>query len=264
MRLVMALVVILGMAGLAEGQQGQQGQLAKQFEARELEGKNGKKLLYRFFAPKSVAEGTKLPLVLFLHGAGERGDDNKAQLKHCVARFLKNQKKHPCFVIVPQCPKGDRWANLDWKAPVGGLKKKPTAPMGMALEVVDRIVKDYPVDPKRIYVSGLSMGGYGTWDALFRRPKLFAAGIPICGGADTATAPVMASIPQWVFHGGKDEVVPTRFSRAMVKALKQAEGTPKYTEYPGVGHNSWNKAYSEPELFSWLFSQKKQNKQKEK
>jgi predicted peptidase len=130
--------------------------------------------------------------------------------------------------------------------------------MRLALAAVEGLKKEFNLDESRLYLTGLSMGGYGTWDLLARHPKMFAAAVPVCGGADEATAPVIKDIPIWFFHGGALPVVPTYRSRNMIKALKAAGGEPKYTEYPGVGHNSWDRAYSEPELPKWLFAQKRQ------
>ena len=136
--------------------------------------------------------------------------------------------------------------------------KEPSEPMRLVLELIDAVRKDYPVDPKRIYITGLSMGGFGTWDVLARRPDLFAAAVPICGGADETTAPTMATIPIWAFHGAKDPAVKVSRTRNMIEALKKAGGEPKYTEYPDVGHNSWVPAFKDPEMMKWLFAQKKE------
>ena len=128
----------------------------------------------------------------------------------------------------------------------------------LTLELLDALPKEFSIDRKRIYVSGLSMGGYGTWDILARRPEHFAAAAPVCGGADEATAAKIAKIPVWAFHGAKDTVVKPSRSQNMIAALKKAGGTPKYTEYPDEGHGSWCPAYRNPELFKWLFAQKKE------
>src|SRR5207244_7702516 len=117
--------------------------------------------------------------------------------------------------------------------------------------------KEFSIDPKRLYITGLSMGGYGTWDLISRHPELFAAAAPICGGGDEDQAEKIAKLPIWIFHGAKDQAVPVERSRNMVTALKKAGGEPKYTEYPDVGHDSWVRAYKDPELFAWLFAQKK-------
>jgi len=130
-----------------------------------------------------------------------------------------------------------------------------TAALSATLKVVDTVRKEFPIDDKRIYITGLSMGGYGTWDLIARHPKIFAAAIPVCGGADESTAPTIKDLPIWCFHGAADPTVPPQRSQNMIAALKAAGGQPKYTEYPGVGHNSWDKAYAEPDLPTWLFAQ---------
>jgi predicted peptidase len=138
------------------------------------------------------------------------------------------------------------------------MAEKPAEAMRMVLELVGALQMEYSqIDPKRIYVTGLSMGGFGTWDVIQRKPDLFAAAVPICGGGDVSKAEKIALIPIWAFHGAEDLLVLPKWSRDMINAIRKAGGNPKYTEYPGVGHQSWIKAYSEPELFIWLFSQKK-------
>lgn len=219
-------------------------------EAKEFKG-----LKYRIYAPAGVAG--KIPLVLFLHGAGERGGDNVAQAKHGVKGFLAQQAKHPHILLAPQCPANQKWNDVNWGAATHTTPEKPSAPMALVIELVDELLKTGPVDPQRVYVTGLSMGGYGTWDLLVRRPELFAAGAPVCGGGDEAAAAKIAKIPQWIFHGDKDGVVKPERSRNMVEALKKAGGEPKYSEYPGVGHNAWDKAYADPAFYDWLFAQKK-------
>jgi predicted peptidase len=129
--------------------------------------------------------------------------------------------------------------------------------MRLLLELIPALRKEYGIDPKRIYVTGLSMGGFGTWDLIARKPDWFAAAAPVCGGADEATAATISKIPVWAFHGDQDGAVKPSRSRNMVEALKKAGGEPKYTEYKGVGHDSWNPAYKDPELMKWLFRQKR-------
>lgn len=220
---------------------------------------NGKKLPYRFMKPEKVEEGKKYPLVIFLHGAGERGNDNQLPLVHGVKEFAKpsSRKDYPCYLIAPQCPNGQKWAEVDWSARAHATPEKPSESAQLLLQVLELLQKNHSIDPNRIYVTGLSMGGYGTWDLLTRHPGKFAAGIPVCGGGDETQAKKIAAIPVWVFHGAKDTAVKPERSRNMVKALEAAGGKPKYTEYPDVGHDSWNKAYADPETIKWLFSQKR-------
>jgi predicted peptidase len=229
---------------------------ADDWEKREQRDAKGAKLPYRLFKPRSAAGKEKWPLVLFLHGAGERGEDNDAQLKHAVKYFVANQAQFPCFIAAPQCPAKLQWVDTPWGNPKHTMPAQPTEPMRLAIEMVAALEKEFAVDPKRLYVTGLSMGGFGTWDAIQRFPQRFAAAVPVCGGADEAAAPVIANIPVWIFHGGNDDVVKTARSRNIVDALKKAGGTPKYTEYPGVGHGCWDQAYQEKDLFPWLFGQR--------
>jgi len=215
------------------------------------------KLPYRLLKPPKVGEGKKYPLVVFLHGAGERGTDNEKQLIHGVPQFVANIDKYPCFLIAPQCPEGKRWVEVDWSADSHTQPKEPGEVGRLTLALIEKSIRELPVDPKRVYLTGLSMGGFGTWDLVARRPELFAAAVPVCGGADEATAPTIKTIPIWAFHGAKDTVVKPARSRNMIAALKKAGGKPKYTVYPDVGHDSWNNAYRDPELFKWLFARKK-------
>lgn len=255
-----ALLLGVGMMLATGVAQAQKLELDKILEKKAFKGSDGKSLNYRFLAPEKVESGKTYPLVIFLHGAGERGDDNTKQMVHGVADFVKpeSRAKYPCFLIAPQCPTGKRWAEVDWSAAKHDMPPEPGETMALLLGLIDSLVKDLPIDKKRIYVTGLSMGGYGTWDILARRPDFFAAGMPICGGADEKTAPRIVKIPVWVFHGDKDTAVKVERSRNMVEALKKAGGMPKYTEYPGVGHNSWTQTYANPEVLQWLFGQKRE------
>ncbi|MCH7725384.1 MAG: prolyl oligopeptidase family serine peptidase [Planctomycetes bacterium] len=232
----------------------------ERFEARTFESPNGDKLLYRLLRPRNYNKDSAYPLVLFFHGAGERGDDNFKQLVHGMRDFASDEimEKHPCFVIAPQCPNGKQWVDTPWSAESHEMPEQ-TPQMRMSLELVGALQKQFSIDAKRLYATGLSMGGFGTWDAIQRYPKVFAAAVAICGGGDSRPEKVkpIAQLPIWVFHGGKDTVVKTKRSRDMISALKKAGGNPKYTEYPKTGHNSWARAYSDRELFTWLFAQKR-------
>ncbi|MGQ9576373.1 MAG: prolyl oligopeptidase family serine peptidase [Thermoguttaceae bacterium] len=224
----------------------------------------GDSLPYRLFVPKDYDASKKYPLILFLHGAGERGDDNERQLVHGqVLRFVSDEvaKKEPCFLVAPQCPKNGWWGELP-----GRFKKKPqgprpsTSPLKLVLALLDSLEKEFSIDPDRRYVTGLSMGGFGSYALCLARPDYFAAAVPICGGTDVSRAKEMAQVAFWIFHGGADPVVKPELSRTAVEALKKAGAQVKYTEYPGVGHDSWSKAYNEPELVDWLFAQKRKPK----
>jgi predicted peptidase len=231
------------------------------FERRLFVGKRGSKLPYRLLRPSNVEAGRRYPLVVFLHGAGERGSDNNAQLRWCVKEFAKAEVrvKHPCFVAAPQCPKGAKWVDTPWDATRAfPMPTEPSPPMRSLMALFDRLERELPIDPERIYVGGLSMGGYGTWDLLARRPKRFAAAFPICGGGDPAAAKTHAQVPIWVFHGADDAVVPVARSQEMVDALKSANApSVRFSNYPGVGHHSWLDAFREPGLFDWLFGQRR-------
>lgn len=219
----------------------------------------GKTLLYQFMKPQKVDASKKYPLVVFLHGAGERGNDNEAQLVHGVPQFAskENREKYPCFLIAPQCPVSAKWAEVNWSANSHTIPKEVSEPGRLTLLLIETLLKEQPIDPKRIYITGLSMGGYGTWDLMARRPELFAAAAPVCGGADEATAEKIKHIPVWTFHGAKDTAVKPQRSRNMIAALEKVGAKPKYTEYPDVGHDSWNPAYKDPEFYKWLFAQSK-------
>jgi len=218
------------------------------------------KLPYRLLMPKPYDAKQKYPLVIFLHGAGERGDDNQKQLVHGMNDFASDEimTRYPAQVFAPQCPSGEQWGGIN------RLARSPTPPdkfapaLEAALKAVDALRKELSIDDRRIYITGLSMGGYGTWDALAKRTELFAAAAPICGGGDPSQASNFKDIPIWAFHGADDETVRVERSREMIEALKVAGGNPKYTEYPGVGHNSWTQTYADPALYEWLFAQRKE------
>ena len=177
--------------------------------AREELQLGGATLRYRLLAAEPTGDGPP-PLVLFLHGAGERGDDNAAQLRHGVAEFHRRQAEHPCLVLAPQCPAGQKWVEVDWGDQTGAASfpSEPSEPLRLAIEVMDRLIAGGRVDPARLYVTGLSMGGYGTWYAAGMPGSRFAAAAPICGGGDPAWAKRYLGLPLWAFHGGDDRAVP--------------------------------------------------------
>lgn len=220
-------------------------------------------LPYRLLKPAGYDKAGKssYPLVVFLHGAGERGSDNKKQLKHGVAEFAKEatRKKYPCFLVAPQCPERQSWASFGRRGTrqAAALAEKPTEPAALVLDLIDSLAKEYRIDRGRIYITGLSMGGYGTWDLVARKPALFAAALPICGGGDPAQAKKLTKLPIWCFHGDKDTAVPVERSREMIAALKKAGGKPEYTEYKGVAHDSWTRTYRDGKVIAWLFKQEK-------
>jgi predicted peptidase len=251
------MVAISILFGTAAGANAQEGPMP--LEKKTYTDAKGKDLPYRLLKPDTIDPKAKYPLVLFLHGAGERGNDNEAQVKHGVAEFAKaaNRKAYPCFLAAPQCPARTMWSDVRRGAGSQQQAAEPAEPARLAMEMLDALQKEFPIDAKRIYITGLSMGGYGTWDLICRYPDKFAAAVPICGGGDEKEAAKIAKMPIWVFHGAKDPAVPVARSRNMVAALKKAGGSPKYTEYPNEGHASWIPAYKDAELFKWLFAQKK-------
>ena len=200
----------------------------------------------------------QFPLLIFLHGAGERGKDNAKQLKWGREFMLAAAKDHDAFVLVPQCPNGKRWMEVHWGEDKIELPEQPSEPMALLLALLPQLQVEFPIDEKRLYVMGLSMGGQGTWDMIQRNPGMFAAAAPVCGGGDRSKAELVKDLPIWIFHGGKDGVVPTDLSRKMMARMKEIDGKAKYTEYPGVGHNSWTPAMKEADLAEWLFSQRRQ------
>jgi len=235
------------------------------FEKKEFKYKTGN-LLYRQLSPETEKpdwgrEEKKFPLVIFFHGAGERGNDNEKQLIHGTKLFADkaNFEKNPCFFIAPQCPEEMQWVDVSWKLKEHSMPESPSQNMQLVLDLIEKMINEYPIDTNRIYVSGLSMGGFAVWDIISRYPDKFAAAIPICGGGDEEYAMELVNIPIWAFHGGKDKLVLTSRSQNMIYAIENAGGSPKYTEYPKLGHLSWNAAYAEPELLNWLFSQSLKN-----
>jgi predicted peptidase len=224
--------------------------------------KSGVTLPYRLFIPEGYDAAKAYPLVFALHGYGERGSDNEKQLTvHQLATLWTRdtiQARHPCFVLAPQCPAdGDaRWINVDFGKGYYSQDAVPISKyLAAALEILDSTAARYRIDADRVYIAGLSMGGYATWDVITRYPKRFAAAIPICGGGDSTKAPLIEALPIWAFHGDSDHTVPVEASRRMIAALKKAGGNPRYTEYPGVDHGSWGPALQEPGLPTWLFAQ---------
>lgn len=229
------------------------------FEAREYNDAAGHALPYRLLSPKELEPGERYPLVLFFHGAGECGTDNQKQLVHGMNDFASDEimTRFPCFVVAPQCPDGQQWVDTPWTADSHTMPEKPTESLRQSLELVESLLEELPVDSRRIYLTGLSMGGFGVWDALQRHPDRFAAAVPICGGGDVALAAKIKHVPIWAFHGDGDTAVKPHRSRAMIEALRNAGGRPKYTEYENTGHDSWSRTYADPKLYEWLFGQKK-------
>lgn len=228
--------------------------------------KGDKVLPFRIMYPEEFEVSGKYPLILFLHGAGERGTDNEKQLVHGAQFFAQyNRKDFPAVVVYPQCPEDQYWAAVDFTWHPDGSRTfafrpegEPTWPMQLVISLLDSLMTTPWIDQSRIYVGGLSMGGMGTFELIFRRPEMFAAAFPVCGGGKPETAAFFAArVPVWVFHGDADPVVPADLSLRMVEALQQAGASPRLTLYPGVGHNAWDYTFKETELIPWLFSHSK-------
>jgi predicted peptidase len=217
---------------------------------------------YRLLSPAKPEKDKKYPVILFLHGAGERGDDNEAQLKYFPTWMAeaKMREKYPCYVIAPQCRSGEKWSVANWGAKESdAMPKEPTEQLSAAIGMLDSLMKSgMPVDEKRVYLTGLSMGGYGSWELAMRQPDRFAAVAPICGGGDESQAEKLVKVPIWAWHGDADNAVPVERSRKMIEAITKAGGKPKYTELKGVGHDSWTPAYTKDDgLIPWMFEQAK-------
>ena len=236
------------------------------YQKRAFVSPNGLTLPYRILYPEHYDTTQTYPLILFLHGAGERGNDNTRQLTNGAKLFLKpdNRQNFPCIVVMPQCPADGYWSSVKMDRSTSPFtldfdySREPTPALTAALSLFRQLANSEHVDYKRLYIIGLSMGGMGTFEAVYRNPNLFAAAIPICGGGDTVRYNRrVKKLPFRVFHGDKDAVVGVSNSQAMVRRLKQVKARVQYTEYRGVNHNSWDNAFAEPDLLPWLFSKKR-------
>jgi len=214
------------------------------FKVRQFKAENGHTLDYSLFTPAKV-EG-KLPLVICLHGSG----GNTAAAK--VVASAERQAKHPCFVLAPTFgARGNRWVD----SPLRNREGRAVLPELMG--ALDALLRELPIDPDRIYLTGQSMGGIGTWGAIALHSDRFAAAVPVCGYWAPGDAPKMKRVPIWAFHGEQDKTVPVEGSRQMIAALKATGVEPSYTELPGVGHNSWDAAYATEAMWDWMFAQKR-------
>lgn len=224
------------------------------FVSREFRGSGGVTLPYRLFVPDTTAR-VPLPVVVYLHGSGGVGTDNIKQISggnsngtHLWATGMM-QARHPSFVLAPQLPGENEWAGK-------GSEVAPYA--GLVLELLASLSREFLIDADRVYVVGQPLGGFGVWDLVSKRPELFAAAIPLCGGGDRTRISAARGIPIWAFHGARDETVPVDRSRELVGALRTVGSPIKYTEYPDMGHDVWTRAFSEAGLPDWLFSKKRE------
>lgn len=231
--LVGALVPFLVQFAWADQPAPQPGQHPETFE-----GQITVRLNYLLFLPQNYGKDPqkKWPLIFFLHGAGERGDDLNLLKKHGLPKIVESRPDFPFIVVSPQCPANSWWRPYELNA------------------LLEQILADYPIDPDRVYLTGLSMGGFGTWEWAEQFPNRFAAIAPMCGGGNTLLAGKLRHIPVWVFHGDADPTVPVARSDEMVEALRKVGADVKYTRYPGVGHDCWTQSYANPELYDWFLS----------
>jgi predicted peptidase len=204
--------------------------------------KDSQEAKYVVFVPQDYKDDNPYPLILFLHGSGETKGGTKQPVEVGIGPAIKQREKFPFLTVIPQSQK------RSWQADGEDAQR--------ALAILEDVQKEYKVDPKRIYLTGLSMGGYGTWSLAAKYPDRWAAIVPICGGGDPKNAEKIKDLPCWCFHGDADTAVKVDLSRKMLGALWAAGGHPNYIEYPGVGHNSWDKAYGTDELYTWLLAQK--------
>jgi len=223
-----------------------EGRITEDWEKMEFES-----LKFRFYGDKKMKANKRYPLVLSLHGRGSGGSDNEKQLNGIVRGFANGRfyDKNPSFIIAPQCPDDSKGWNGDYLQDV--------------ISLVKSAIENLPVDENRVYITGVSMGGFGTWSALAEAPDLFAAAVPVCGGGSPSTAKSIKEVPIWTHHGVADPIVSVEFTRRMVEALKKEKGNIKYTEYDeasGVKHDAWTPCYSNPEVFEWMFEQQKGKK----
>lgn len=220
---------------------------------------------YQLLQPPARDRSSPLPLVVYLHGAGERGSDNEAQRKWLPDVLARPEwmQRHPCFVLAVQCPKDQQWVAVPWGEPHGApFPDQPSPAMQAVLTAMDEVLASHPIDRGRVYLTGLSMGGYGSWDLAAREPQRFAAMLAVCGGGDARWAHRFVGLPVCVYHGQDDRTVPVGRSQAMVAALRQLGLAVDYRELPGVGHDAWRQAYGERGALDWLFQQDQRQQQR--
>jgi predicted peptidase len=225
------------------------------FLARSYHSPTGETMRYRLFVPPSYDAAKKYPLILFLHNALARGSDNLAQISGTdypgthLWTTTDAQAKFPAFILAPQLSDTKAWTRPHADTPPVSIR--------MALEILDTVEEQYTVDLDRVYVVGQSMGGEGVWMSMAVAPGRFAAGLALCGYGEPWMIERIAKTPVWAFQGTADDIVPVEHAREWIAALRKAGGTPKYSEYPGVGHQVWDKAFAEPDMLPWLSAQRR-------
>jgi predicted peptidase len=248
---------------------------------------NGTTVVYRLYSPADIVAGQRYPLIVALHGAGDRGNNNTAQLRYGFMNLVgeSEQRVRPCFVFAPQCPVNHFWATGGWERGVYEQSTSPTGALSTTVHLLDSLVAVLPMDTNRLYVTGISMGGMGTWDLITRYPERFAAAVPVCGAVDTAKLIPLAALPLWTYHGSADDIIPplgTRTAMRKFADMGQAVVYPRcgatapspcaplsaaalqvelpnahkiYTEFAGAGHNVWDNAYGDTMMLRWMFLQ---------
>lgn len=262
--LVAAAVVAMGICAFANPDVVEGVSMERMLEvttAESFTGSTGLTLGYRKYVPAEVTEGEKLPLVVLMHGLGEIGTNNVRQLVNGgpqLLAYIANQG-HKAVFIAPQCPSGHLWMECKpWQMYPWKLQDQVATPIATALELIEKTIKDEPVDPSRVYVTGMSMGGFATWELITRRPDLFACAVPICSGGDPAQAAKLKDLPIWTTHCADDGVVKPEFNRDMVKGFWDIKARNiRYTEFWKGGHNAWTPTLSDRAVLNWMFAQKK-------
>lgn len=257
-RIFLALIMVMAMCSTFAQQTNEQ--LRSQFAKCYFTDTCGTVLPYRLLKPQNVDTTKQYPVVLFLHGAGERGNDNETQLTYMDKIFGSSnfRQKYPCYVILPQCAENFRWCETDWTLPSHTMPDTISVYLNAANQLLDSIVDAVNGDTSRLYITGMSMGGFGTWDLISRYPQKFAAAVPICGGADLDMACILKDMPIKTFHGSTDKLVKVTRTRNMTIAIHKCGGNKiDYTELTGKGHLIWNQVYNMPSTFQWMFAQKK-------
>jgi predicted peptidase len=236
----LALLLIVPAARAAEPDRG--------FLQRVYKDADGHEAKYALFVPHSYTPDQPVPVILFLHGAGQAGTDGVRPTRIGLGNAIRQREmSFPFLAVLPQAQRRDRNLFQTWFP--------GHAEGDRALAILDEVQKQFSTDPKRLYLTGLSMGGFGTWQMAVKFPGRWAAIAPVCGGGDPAAAEAVKDVPCWCFHGDADRAVPVSFARLMVEGLRKAGASPRYDEYPGVGHNSWDRAYATDELYQWLLQQ---------
>ena len=208
---------------------------------------------YRLYLPENYDEAKSYPMLVFFHGAGERGNDNELQLFHCI-QYLYDNMPEDCIIIAPQCPINNQWVDTPWANGAYSVDNVPESnELKAVIELIAELKTKYSIDANRIYAAGISMGGFATWDVIMRHNDIFAAAIPVCGGGDISKAELLKDTPIFTFHAVNDTAVPVAGTRDTVNAIKNAGGTKiEYTEYPSGGHNIWNQAFATEGLLEKL------------